>query len=49
MLTIMPSMITMSEADMQRIKAQFLKLDQNGDGMITIEEMRKSLNAAGQN
>ena len=37
-----------SEPDMQRIKSQFLKLDQNGDGMITIEEMRKALNAAGQ-
>ena len=37
-----------SEPDMLRIKSQFLKLDQNGDGMITMEEMRKALNAAGQ-
>ena len=40
--------MSLSEEDRKRIKAQFLTLDQNGDGMITIAEMRKALNAAGQ-
>ena len=44
----MPSTINLSDADLKRIKAQFVTLDQNGDGMITIAEMRKALSAAGQ-
>eukprot|EP00091_Calanus_sinicus_P023355 TRINITY_DN7843_c0_g1_i1.p1 TRINITY_DN7843_c0_g1~~TRINITY_DN7843_c0_g1_i1.p1 ORF type:complete len:118 (-),score=34.78 TRINITY_DN7843_c0_g1_i1:347-700(-) len=44
----MPSTVNLSDADLKRIKAQFVTLDQNGDGMITIAEMRKALSAAGQ-
>ena len=44
----MPSTINLSDAELKRIKAQFVTLDQNGDGMITIAETRKVLSAAGQ-
>ena len=44
----MPSTINLSDEDVARIKSQFRTLDQNGDGMITIAEMRKALSAAGQ-
>ena len=38
--------IDVSEEDFKRIKSQFRLLDQNGDGSITIQEMRKALSGA---
>merc|ERR1712215_188711 len=45
-LIIMVRTIDVSEEDFKRIKSQFRLLDQNGDGSITIHEMRKALSGA---
>ena len=44
----MASNITVSEEDVAKIRAQFNTLDQNNDGMVTVQEMRKALKDAGQ-
>ena len=44
----MASEINLSAEDLARIRSQFSSLDQNGDGILTVAEMRKSLSAAGQ-
>ena len=44
----MSSQFTLSDEDINRIRAQFRTLDQNGDGSITVTEMRQALSAAGQ-
>merc|ERR1711936_157923 len=44
----MPKQLNLSDEDVAQIKAQFSTLDQNGDGMITVAEMRQALNKAGQ-
>ena len=44
----MPSQYTLSDEALSGIRAQFQTLDQNGDGMITVAEMRQALSAAGQ-
>merc|ERR1712215_232852 len=44
----MPKQLNLTEEDVAQIKAQFSTLDQNGDGMITVAEVRQALNKAGQ-
>eukprot|EP00092_Neocalanus_flemingeri_P010123 GFUD01010908.1.p1 GENE.GFUD01010908.1~~GFUD01010908.1.p1 ORF type:complete len:163 (-),score=68.58 GFUD01010908.1:63-551(-) len=44
----MASKITLGDEDVSRIRAQFQTLDLNGDGTITVTEMRKALSDAGQ-
>ena len=44
----MSAIISLDTATIDKIEEQFKVLDRNGDGLITIAEMRKSLNAAGE-
>ena len=44
----MSSIVSLDTAAIDKIEKQFKVLDRNGDGLITIAEMRKSLNAAGE-
>ena len=38
----------LSEKDVNKIRSMFQSMDKNGDGVITVSEMRQALNAAGQ-
>eukprot|EP00092_Neocalanus_flemingeri_P016037 GFUD01017357.1.p1 GENE.GFUD01017357.1~~GFUD01017357.1.p1 ORF type:complete len:167 (+),score=64.83 GFUD01017357.1:67-567(+) len=44
----MQSQLNLNDEDVNRIRAQFQTLDKNGDGILTVSEMRQTLNAAGK-
>ena len=38
----------MTEMDVDKFRSMFQSMDKNGDGLLTVSEMRKALSAAGQ-